>query len=349
MSISFHVVPQVDRIAWNERLAGTGALCFHSADWQDFACAGETNRTPIFLEWRDGESNIVAVGTGAELASRRFPMSVIGRSLLMDALPVLVDGPAVSRSSIVQAMLHGARANGYVRVHFSGFGAAAEDGLLNRAGFSTTPRFEFLIDLESGEDVRWKAMEAQRRNKVRRARRDGVMVEDITTREAAVAFTQLQKETADRIRARGAAMADPPPEDITLGRFEHLVQSGLGVLRVARWEGQAVAVGVFSDFNRSSYFIQSAASEQGLRVQAPSLLLWDTMCAFEARGGRTLNLGGVSGLAENPTSPEHGLYVFKRGFGPERISSASGDRILRPGINRVHRALQRGAAFLQRT
>jgi lipid II:glycine glycyltransferase (peptidoglycan interpeptide bridge formation enzyme) len=71
-------------------------------------------------------------------------------------------------------------------------------------------------------------------------------------------------------------------------------------------------------------------------------LLWETINRYKLEGACRFNLSGCKIEATKETSPEHGVYVYKRDFGGERIECASGTKVLRKirrGIVRAGRAI----------
>jgi lipid II:glycine glycyltransferase (peptidoglycan interpeptide bridge formation enzyme) len=70
-------------------------------------------------------------------------------------------------------------------------------------------------------------------------------------------------------------------------------------------------------------------------TQAPSLLLWEMARRFKSEGIQRLNLGGCGIDALEESSPEHGVYVYKKTFGGAVLECGSGDKILRPAVHRA--------------
>lgn len=346
LSLSFQ--SEVDPAEWDGALQGTNATCFHAARWQSFASTSVAGRTPLFLKWCDAAGSPVAWATAAGIGTHSFMASTFRRTLLLDALPAVVSEDSPATYDLLSVMLADARDRGFVELQLEGYGSEVDKEALEVLGFSTTPRFEFLVEVGDGETACWDGMESKRRNKIRRARRDGVKVLPLGPTAAADAFVHLQKETTARIRERGGAIGDPPPPEVTHRRLSRLADGELGMLRAAQVDGAIVAVAAFGCFNGRAYYLESAASEAGLRAQAPSLLLWEAIAELADHGFETLNLGGCSGLAEAPESPEHGLFVFKRDFGATIVQSAAGKAILLPLRFRAGQILRRGLGALRK-
>jgi lipid II:glycine glycyltransferase (peptidoglycan interpeptide bridge formation enzyme) len=74
---------------------------------------------------------------------------------------------------------------------------------------------------------------------------------------------------------------------------------------------------------------------KALETQAPSLVLWEMALRFKAEGVQRFNFGGCGIGALEESSPERGVYIFKKSFGGAILECASGEKVLRPRVRRA--------------
>ncbi|MBE3064613.1 MAG: peptidoglycan bridge formation glycyltransferase FemA/FemB family protein, partial [Spirochaetes bacterium] len=201
-------------------------------------------------------------------------------------------------------------------------------------GYAVARRLEFELDLLCLEDDLWERLEYKRRKNIKKGARMGVVLHDPSAAEGVPHLRRLQAESAQRIVQRGG-------RDITYrGRHlrdpaEVLVESGLGRIVVAEVAGEIVSAGLFTCFNGLVYHTLSGHSRKALETQAPTFLLWETIKRYKREGARRFNFGGCSAEAVNEGSPEHGIYIYKMGFGGTCLECASGSKVLRKAAHRT--------------
>ena len=167
-------------------------------------------------------------------------------------------------------------------------------------------------------------------------------VAELRPDEGLAELRRLQEHSSRRIVARGG------PDIAKRGRTDdpaaRLLEAGVGRIVGAMLDGQVFSAGLFTSFGGLVYHTLSGHSEEALRSQAPTLLLWETIKWYKRAGAQRLNFGGCSHAAEQQGHSEHGVYVYKMGFGGQRLLCTSGRKVLRP----VRYALSQGLRKISR-
>ena len=96
-----------------------------------------------------------------------------------------------------------------------------------------------------------------------------------------------------------------------------------------------IASAVIGVCGASAYYLYGGANADGLATNSPKGLLWYAIQQEYERGIREFNFGGVPSGAKDPDSIDHGLYLFKRGFGGTERCCIGGRKVLRPGVFRA--------------
>jgi hypothetical protein len=300
------------------------------------------------LEDEAGRTRALALAFRA--TSRHRLLAPFSRALWLEALPVLVgeDSGGLVAEFLRQLKAFASRAGDvelFVGSHASGGGAA----VLGEAGFDIVRRLEFRCSLNVSEESLWAALGTKPRNHLKKASRCGVTVCELAGEEAVAELRRLQRASATRIVQRGGPDITPRAE-ASVDPVSILLESGIGRVLAARFEGTYVSAGLFTCFNGLVHYTLSGHTEAGLRSQGPTLVLWEALKRYREAGARSFNLGGCGADAVDEHSPEHGVYVYKRSLASECIECASGRAILRRRVHRIVGGLRRvtGGVFAHR-
>jgi lipid II:glycine glycyltransferase (peptidoglycan interpeptide bridge formation enzyme) len=101
-----------------------------------------------------------------------------------------------------------------------------------------------------------------------------------------------------------------------------------------------VSASFFTTFNGLAYHTLSGHDAKALETQAPTFVLWAMALRFKGEGIQRLNFGGCRMDALEQSSPEHGVYVYKKAFGGAVFECGSGEKILRPAVRRATNLLR---------
>lgn len=174
---------------------------------------------------------------------------------------------------------------------------------------------------------------------VRRAEREGVVVETATDPDDAAAIDALHGLV--EITQRRAGFPMPPRERYRLA-WRALAGAGRAVILEARRDGELLASGMLVvEGDRSFYlFSGSRREERGEPKRYASYALqWAMMRLARERGASQHDLWGVAPPAAGPEHPWHGVGLFKKGFGGREVTWAgSWDLVVDPALYRLRRA-----------
>ncbi|MGD0114736.1 MAG: GNAT family N-acetyltransferase [Dehalococcoidia bacterium] len=212
------------------------------------------------------------------------------------------------------------------------------DGLCDETclsqGFRRRDLQTYLIDLTPSEEELWQNIEPAGRWAANKARKRGVAVEQIAADEDVRAYYRLYMDTAS------VPGSGPPSEAQFVSGFRRLREEGKARILVARYEGRIVAGSFFPCHAGLAAQLQTAVGREGRKLNASSLLLWESMLAFKRDGFHSLDLVSVE-VAPPEGSREAGVREFKSKWGGKlldtpayvyassttRLSQAAGERL----------------------
>jgi lipid II:glycine glycyltransferase (peptidoglycan interpeptide bridge formation enzyme) len=227
-----------------------------------------------------------------------------------------------------------ARRAGDVSFQVGSFASSNSEAITKSLGFSVGRRYEFELDLTKDEKTLWERIDIRRRQPIRKAVKNGVEVMELPPDQGVSHLRRLQAESWVRIVARGGAVPKQR-ESAEEDPIAILTNSGLGRIVGGFVEGVCVSASFFTTFNGVAYYTLAGHDARALETQAPSLVLWEMALRFKGQGIQRLNFGGCGIDALEESSPEHGVYTFKKSFGGDIIECASGEKILRPIVRRA--------------
>jgi lipid II:glycine glycyltransferase (peptidoglycan interpeptide bridge formation enzyme) len=202
-----------------------------------------------------------------------------------------------------------------------------------------------VVDL-ADDDGLLAGFDKDTRYSVRRAEREGVIVETAERADETTAIDALHGLVEETQRRAGFPM---PPLDRYRIAWAALAGAGRAVILEARREGDLLASGmVVIEGDRSFYlFSGSRREERGEPKRYASYALqWAMMRLARDRGVRVHDLWGVAPPDAGPEHAWHGVSLFKKGFGGQEVVWAgSWDLVVDPGLYRLRTAigLVRGA------
>jgi hypothetical protein len=324
---------------WDKNIYSMGGNICHSTAHTNYILASKTNAIARYLSLLSNEGVLVGAAVGFQSRSNNVLLAPFTGRLWLDSLPTVRSDINGTLLKFLELIENFARFLGLteLEVNSSASGLGAVE--LKKLNFDLTKRFEFELDLELSEEELWQGMEHKRRKNINKAKRSNVVIRELPAAQGIMELRRLQRHSSERIVARGG-------RDIT---HEHqagqnplmiLIESGLGKVIGAEVDGEIVSAGLFTRFNELVYHTLSGHSNQALKTQAPTLLIWDTILRYKEQGARRFNFGGckISAVAEG--DPEHGVYIYKKAFGPACIECTSGSKILRPTTHALVRRIR---------
>lgn len=352
--IHFRPARDSDADAWQAFLAVTASGDFlHDWAWAEVAAFdGQPQRRFVLEE----EGNLVATVAAQErslLAGRTFWYVPHG--------PVLdFDDPRAHER--VRALLIGlrtaAREHRAVAVKLEPRLAADDPGAaafggrgLRRLDETLQVGQTRLVELADDEAL-LAGFDKDTRYGVRRAEREGVVVEVATDAAGTIAIDALHDLVGETQKRAGFPM--PPLERYRVA-WRALAGAGRAAILEARREGELLASGmVVIEGDRSFYlFSGSRREERGEPKRYASYALqWAMMRLARERGVRIHDLWGIAPPDAGPEHPWQGVGLFKKGFGGrELVWAGSWDLVVDPTLYRLRTAagiLRRRAGRLRR-
>ena len=193
------------------------------------------------------------------------------------------------------------------------YGAASE-GVSLAQGFHRYDLQTYLLDLTPPEEELWARLGQRARRAARRARDKGVAVEDAASDEDVLSYYRLYLETASVPEDR------PPSEQMFLRGFQRLREEDGARIIVAKHDGRMVAGSFFPCHAGLAAQHQTALDDEGRRLNAGSLLLWEAILSFKEAGFAALDLVSVE-VAPPEGSREAGVRHFKGKWGGELLDT----------------------------
>lgn len=212
--------------------------------------------------------------------------------------------------------------------------AAAQRETLAACGYEHEQELNFLIDLARPAEAIWEGLNRTARKNVRRAERDGLIVQEVTTEEELADFYALLRQVY--------ADAQVPLADVSLFRtaFDLLRPRGLARFVLAR-SPQGVAGARVVLLYKGVIFDWYAGADRELRDSRPNdFLVWHTLQWGAAHGYHTFDFGG----AGHPDVP-YGVRDFKAKFGGRLVNYGRERCVHAPRLLRLSEA---GYSLLRR-
>jgi hypothetical protein len=323
--------------AWDHALPVSGARFFHSEAWARHRGA-EPRRRALQAAWHDAGG--VARAVVVETTLLRVPGRPV-RRLEVDS-PVLHDGGAGVAAGLLGAaggweslVALAAGAGGVVEL---GCGSYDARGVTQGPeGARAVPRWEFVTGPVDAERPA-RRLNRGTRSALNRARREGVAAREDGSRRGLETFAGLYADTLAGLRRRKGVAIAHPGVAVFADRLELLVAAGRGRLFLAADGATPLGGCFFGTFGGEAYYLYGVAARIAGRRGATALAVQHGMAALSAEGFERFNLGGAGGDADRESSPDHGLWQFKRGFGAEPVRQSSWVATLAPASARLVRA-----------
>lgn len=333
------VESQVDPISWNASLRTCHGTVFHTAEWARYVQAEEPGARPEFHTLLDGDGSIAGQAlVFHSKSSRNLAAPFTGRRWL-DALPAVRENSTATLLRFLKGIESHARRAGDVSFQVGSFASPNSEAVIKPLGFSINCRYEFELDLTKDEKSLWERIDIRRRQPIRKAMKKGVEVKELPADEGLSHLRRLQAESWVRIVARGGpaseGRASAGEDPIAI-----LTRAGLGRIIGGFVDGVCVSASFFTSFHGVAYYTLAGHDARALETQAPSLVLWEMALRFKGEGIQRFNFGGCGIAALEKSSPEHGVYVFKKSFGGAIIECASGEKVFRPTVRRAANLLR---------
>ena len=160
------------------------------------------------------------------------------------------------------------------------------------------------LALDAGEEALWSGLSSNTRRNVRKAIKEGVEIEQVTSAEGMRTYYDLHCTTRKR---QGVP---PQPLAFFMNIQKHLLEERLGFILIARSDGQPVAGAVYLTHGTQAIYKFGASDYRHQNLRANVLVMWEAIKRLAADGVETFSFGRTD-------IPHDGLRRFKLGFGAE--------------------------------
>lgn len=338
---------------WDERLASAGreGTFLQTSHWADLV--RDVDRvTPIFLTVQDGAA---VVGTALVLHRRPFdrstrrvvrsPAAVVHGThrgwLDFSAGPVVYvpDRAAAVTQAVLDWIENTSRSRGFTRAATGGFAPTSAsvsrpelDSVFVRFGYRVSTWATYLTDLSGDEEQLWMRIDQSARKAVKKAQREGAVVEEVRTWEA---YESQYARTYNACERRDGRVETPMwvfdkfwhhPARRFYRYYVAVDPTGtvLGTL------GMFLYAGTATEINSS---LTSAAFES--KTPAQDLLHWRVLLDARAADCHTFDLAGVNPAPGTPK--EAGIRRFKEKWGGDYMEFSRHEREFPTWIARLAR------------
>jgi CelD/BcsL family acetyltransferase involved in cellulose biosynthesis len=161
------------------------------------------------------------------------------------------------------------------------------------------------VELQPGLETLWQAIDGSAKRAIRKAQQHGVTVgiaEDITDLRAFYDMHLCLRKYKYEMLAQ--------PYLFFANIWRHFIEQELGILLVARWQGQIIGATLFLEWQNSLFYKFNASAPTGLAVRPNDLIIWQAIQYAKAKGLTTLDFG----LSD---WDQDGLVRYKRKFSSE--------------------------------
>ena len=179
----------------------------------------------------------------------------------------------------------------------------------------------FLIKLDKPLDDTWKQLKKSRRYGINKAKRKGVIIEEIKEKDLIPIFYNLLLET---YKTRKALLEDVSNFEAA---FEILVPKKMAKFLMAKYEGRYIAAMLILIYKGIIYdwYAGSSVKREDLLLCPNDLIVWESIKWGTENGYRIFDLGGGGKPSDNA-----GYIAFKRQFGGTCVNYGRYTKIHKP-------------------
>ena len=273
---------------------------FQTRAWLEFVAEAQ-GATPVLAEVRK-RSEVVGYFTG--LTFSKFGMKVLGSSFPGWTTPYIGFNvkPGVSRKEALAALEKFAWEDlKCLHLEVSDPNFTFDDG--EAAGFKAEHYGSYRTDLTKSEDELFNGMESSCRRCVRKAEKNGVVIEEAHD----LAFADEYYEQLKDVFAKQGLVPTYSVERVR-SLVRHLEPTGnILLIRARDPEGKCIATGIYPGFNQIAEFWGNASFRTNQNLRPNEACHWYAMRYWKKRGATIFDWGG------------EGTYKEKYGPVPHRV------------------------------
>jgi len=275
----------LDQVPWDELNSRPDRTVFQTREWLEFLGESQRGRPIAAALCRDDR----LVGWFGGVVIRRFGVRILGSSFPGWTTPhvgfnLITDvTPSEALAAVERFAFQSLRC---LHIEMSDRAFVAEDG--EALGFRRTAYETFVTDLRATEAELFKRMEGSCRRCIRKAEREGVVVEEGDPEGFAAQYiAQLEDVFAKQGKV--------PPYGTS--RVEALIRHlyptrRLLLLRALAPDGAVIATGIYPGHNRLAFFWGNASFRAWQHLRPNEALHWYAMRWWKAHGAEVFDWGG---------------------------------------------------------
>jgi hypothetical protein len=276
----------VETAGWDDLIQGSaGRELFHRRAWLDYLAAA---LCADIKQWaiRDGATTLGYLCGGIV---RKGPFRILGsplRSWGTNFMGPLATGE-VDQSRLLATIDHLARNESLAMTELES--RFLDDRQLDAAQYEAELGWTYLVPLAPGNlEPAWKGLDSTCRNRVRKAEKAGLTVEDIDDPTVADDFYDQYTELMLR-----KGLVPPYPREYPRLLVSHLKKADLlFALRVRDASGRVLATGLYPHDEQTVYFWGGASWQDGRDLCPNEFLHWSAMRLATERGLTVYNMCG---------------------------------------------------------
>jgi hypothetical protein len=317
-----------DRVDWARLDALSDRVAFQTRPWLDYLTDVQHDE-PVVAVLRDGDREL---GWFTGLLTRRFGLPILGSPFPGWTTQYmgfnLLDG--VSRRDALAALIPFAFNDlgcAHLEVSDRWLRPADTEGL----GVHGDAVATFTLDLRAGDDTLLGRMNPMCRRNLRKAAREGVVIDDDADPDGFAADYHAQ--LVDVFAKQGLAV--PYPVERVQSLIDRVHPSGgLQLLRASAPDGTSIGTAIIVGAGSAAYFWGGASwrSHQHLRPNEP--IMWQAFRTWRDRGATEFDLGGGG--------------EYKRKFGVEELSVPHVRVSRLPALEQLRNLARRAVATRQK-
>jgi len=290
--------------------------------WEDFLLAQEN---PSFLQsWNSAEQSEALGDKTLRLAAFNND-ELIGICLLLLIKakrgnyifapygPVFSNINEDNLQALVDYLGSWGKENGYDFIRIAPYLENTADNrkLFQNLGFKTSPihmlsELVWYLDLGPSEEELLAAMRKTTRNLIRRAIKDGVVIEKSTSQQDVQDFIKLMKETHKRHNFI------PYPDKLYEEQVKKFEQDDQVAVFTGRHENQLIAASIVMYYGKAGSYHHGASIRS--KVPVAYLMQWEAIREAKRRGMKEYSFWGIV-ETDDKDHPFYGITLFKKGFG----------------------------------
>lgn len=172
--------------------------------------------------------------------------------------------------------------------------------------------YTLYLDLTQSEEELLKNMRKNTRYGIKRAQREGIVIEKSQDPVALNQFYQLYQATVGRQHFVAY------PKKFFADELKIFSQDNQTQIFLAKYQGEALAGAIIIFYGDFAYYHHGASLKKYEEKCASYLVQWEAILEAKERGFKFYDFWGVA-PTNDPSHPRAGLTFFKQGFGGQRV------------------------------